>query len=153
MAFRFAELRRVVSAGLLIASNGIAAQGVEATGSESVLREIGLRVDRSMLVGPMADEVVAIRPDQPRTEVARTELSLVGSTVMLEMGRVTADGKFVRPRLTIGRQSQQLMNWMASIGIRAQRCLLPTFRGRLRRDQETGEVGVAVWISARCTFY
>lgn len=68
------------------------------------------------------------------------------------VGRLTADGRFVRPRLTIGRQSHELRNWMGSIGIPAERCMLPLFRGRLKR-QESGDVGAAVWISARCTFY
>jgi hypothetical protein len=31
--------------------------------------------------------------------------------------------------------------------------MLPTFRGRLKRDPETQKLGAAVLVSARCTFY
>ena len=61
------------------------------------------------------------------------EYSLIGSGVLLETGRVGPDGKFVRPRLLIGRQSPELNAWMQSIGVTPERCMLPMFRGRLTR--------------------
>jgi hypothetical protein len=72
---------------------------------------------------------------------------------MLEMGRMTPDGKFVRPRLLIGHQSHDLKAWMGSMGIQADRCMLPMFRGRLKRNAEDGGVGAALLVSARCSFY
>jgi hypothetical protein len=114
----------------------------------------GLRLDKAMLAGPMADAPASARLDLPTSgDGPRTEVSLIGSSVMLEMGRMTPDGKFQRPRLVIGNQSHELKAWMASMGVQAERCMLPTVRGRLKRSAEDGSIGAALLVSARCTFY
>lgn len=115
----------------------------------------GIRLDRSVLAGPLAPRPLpAVRGVEPSTAAQEPrEYSLIGSGVLLEMGRVGPDGKFVRPRLLIGRQSPELSAWMQSIGVAPERCMLPLFRGRLNRVPETGKIGAAVLVSARCTFY
>jgi hypothetical protein len=115
----------------------------------------GIRLERSMLAGPLAPNPrSALRDIEPSNTVRESrEYNLVGSGVFLEMGRVEPDGKFVRPRLVIGRHSPELNVWMKSMGMTPQRCMLPMFRGRLNRVPETGKIGAAVLVSARCTFY
>lgn len=112
----------------------------------------GLRIDRSMLAGPLAESPRTIRLDGTSTTVEPREVSLIGSSVMLEVARVTPDGRYQRPRLVIGHSSPELKSWMSSAGIPAERCMLPLVRGRMKRDQNTGDVGAAIWVSARCTF-
>jgi hypothetical protein len=115
----------------------------------------GLRIDRSMLAGPLASSPRSAmsyggpsnQSNEPR------EVNLVGKGVVLEMARVGPDGQFVRPRVLIGRQSPELRAWMTSVGLEPERCMLPMFRGRLKRDPETGKLGAAVLMSARCSFY
>lgn len=154
MAFRFAaKLMLVGTAVAITASLGVSAQPIEASGIDYSLRATGLRVDKAVLAGPLADVPPTVRHDQPATEVKRGEISIVGSTVMLEMGRMTPDGKFVRPRLSIGQQSQELRNLMRSLGVQPERCMLPQVRGRLKRSETDGAVGAAIHLSARCTFY
>ncbi len=116
-----------------------------------------LKIDRRMLAGPLPGSLSTLPRvvrqdgvsmiDQPR------EISLVGSAVMVEVARLTPDGKYVRPRLFVGRQSHELKTWMSSIGIDAERCMLPMIRGRLKRNSHNGDVGATVYVSARCTFY
>lgn len=115
----------------------------------------GIRLDRSMLAGSLASSPrSASRGIEPgRTVQEPREYSLLGSGVMLEIGHVGPDGKIVRPRLLIGRQSPELNAWMKSVGVTPERCMLPMFRGRLNRVPETGKIGAAVTVSARCTFY
>jgi hypothetical protein len=115
----------------------------------------GIRLDRSMLAGPLATSPrSALRGVGSSSSVQEPrEYSLIGSSVLLEMQRVGPDGKFVRPRLLIGRQSPELNNWMKSMGVTPERCMLPMFRGRLHRVPETGTITGAVLMSARCTFY
>lgn len=115
----------------------------------------GIRLDRSMLAGPLAPSPrPALRSLEPgNTVLEPREYNLIGSGVVLEMGRTGPDGKFVRPRLLIGRQSPELNAWMKSMGVTPERCMLPMFRGRLNRAPETGKIGAAVLVSARCTFY
>jgi hypothetical protein len=144
---------RLLAARLLMLAASPMAQEVPVAELEPTLRETWLRIDRAMLAGPMAETPRRVGLEGTSEPVHRTEVALVGSAVTLELGRMTADGKFVRPRLTIGRPSPELRYWMGSIGIAAERCLLPTFRGRLKRNPEDGKVGAAVLVSARCTFY
>ena len=116
-----------------------------------------LKIDRRMLAGPLPGSLSNLPRvvqqdgismiDQPR------EISLVGSAVMVEVARLTPDGKYVKPRLVIGRQSHELKSFMSSIGIDAERCMLPMVRGRLKRNSDTGDVGATLHVSARCTFY
>lgn len=116
----------------------------------------GLRIDRSMLAGPLASSPPSAMsyggPSSNRLNAPR-EVNLVGNGVVLEMARVGPDGQFVRPRVLIGRQSPELRAWMTSVGLEPERCMLPMFRGRLKRDPETGKLGAAVLMSARCSFY
>ena len=115
----------------------------------------GIRLDRSMLAGPLAPSPrPALRGIESSTTAQEPrEYSLIGSGVLLETGRVGPDGKFVRPRLLIGRQSPELNAWMQSIGVTPERCMLPMFRGRLNRVPDTGKISAAVLVSARCTFH
>lgn len=115
----------------------------------------GIRLDRSMLAGPLASSPrSALRAIESSSTVQEPrEYSLIGSSVLLEMRRAGPDGKFVRPRLLIGRQSPELNDWMKSLGVTPERCMLPMFRGRLHRVPETGKITAAVLMSARCTFY
>jgi len=115
----------------------------------------GIRLDLSMLAGPLAPSPrSALRGIEPGNAVQEPhEYNLIGSGVVLEMARAGPDGKFVRPRLLIGRQSPELNAWMNSMGVTPERCMLPMFRGRLIRVPETGKIGAAALMSARCTFY
>ena len=125
-------------------------QGVGGSSTEASLGIIGLRVDRSAFTAAPAE--LPSTP-QPPTPVVPTEISLVGSSVVVELGRMAPDGRFIRPRLLVGLQSTGLKYWMREIGIPAERCMLPLVRGRLRRNAENGDVGAALHLSARCTFY
>lgn len=115
----------------------------------------GLRLDRSMLTGPLVSSPrSALRGIASSNTVQESrEYSLIGSAVVIEVARTGPDGGFVRPRLLIGRQSPELNVWMRSMGVTPERCMLPMFRGRLNRVPETGKIGAAVLMSARCTFY
>ena len=115
----------------------------------------GIRLDRSMLVGPLASSPRSVLRGIESSNAVQEprEYNLIGSGVVLEMGGAGPDGKFVRPRLLIGRQSPELNVWMKSMGVTPERCMLPMFRGRLIRVPETGKTVAAVLMSARCTFY
>lgn len=115
----------------------------------------GIRLDRSMLAGPLASSPRSALHgiESSNTVQEPREYNLIGSGVVLEMGRTGPDGRFVRPRLLIGRQSPELNVWMKSVGVTPERCMLPMVRGRLNRVPETGKTGAAVLVSARCTFY
>ncbi|MGH6643908.1 MAG: hypothetical protein ACRED3_14550, partial [Bradyrhizobium sp.] len=129
-------LKLIVASGVMSTSLGAIAQPIDATGIDYNLRATGLRIDKALLAGPLADAAPTVRLDQPATHVQqRGEISLIGSTVMLEMGRMTPDGKFVRPRLSIGQQSQELRSWMRSLGVQPERCMLPHIRGKLKRSE------------------
>lgn len=87
-------------------------------------------------------------------EGATREISVFGSSaVLLELGRIGPDGRFVRPRIMVGRNSPELRYWLYEAGIRAERCMLPMVRTRAKRDPESGKLGATVMLSARCTFY
>lgn len=137
----------VVLLALAPCANG---QGVGGSFTEASLGVIGLRVDRSAFTAGPAE--LPSTP-QPLTPVMPTEISLVGSSVVVELGRMAPDGRFIRPRLLVGLQSTGLKYWMREIGIPAERCMLPLVRGRLRRNADNGDVGAALHLSARCTFY
>jgi hypothetical protein len=146
----------VVSTGCTLLLASFAAHAQRLSASEQAAHMAGLRIDRSMLVGPLAAAPGSAMPADAEESAIQTlprEVNLIGSGVMLEMARVGPDGQFVRPRLLIGRQSPELRAWMSSIGITAERCMLPQFRGRLKRAEDTGKVGAAVLVSARCTFF
>lgn len=78
-------------------------------------------------------------------------LDVLGSYVQLEMPRDLGDGSYSRPKLRFGMQSEALKSWATSVGLRADRCTLPTVRGRSRVSSE--EVNGTVILLARCTFY
>jgi hypothetical protein len=137
----------VVLLALAPCANG---QGVGGSFTETSLGVIGLRVDRSTFTAGPAE--LPSTP-QPLAPVVPTEISLVGSSVVVELGRMAPDGRFIRPRLLVGLQSTGLKYWMREIGIPAERCMLPLARGRLRRSADNGDVGAALHLSARCMFY
>jgi len=149
-SYRAAVLFAAVCATALF-GHSVLAQGA----SDHAAYMAGIHLDRSMLAGPLAPSPrSALRGVEPSNTVHEPrEYSLIGSGVVLEMGRVGPDGRFVRPRLLIGRQSPELNDWMKSMGVTPERCMLPMFRGRLNRVPETGKIGAAVLLSARCTFY
>jgi hypothetical protein len=114
----------------------------------------GLRVTRSMLAAPRAESPGVVLPEALPATAETYQMNLIGgSTVLLETARITSDGRYVRPRLTIGSESAELKSWMKSAGIQAERCMLPVVRARMRRDEATGDIGTAFWVSARCKFY
>ena len=87
-------------------------------------------------------------------EGATREIGVFGSSaVVLELGRIGPDGRFVRPRIMVGRNSPELRYWLHEAGIRAERCMLPMVRTRAKRDPESGKLGATFMLSARCTFY
>lgn len=92
--------------------------------------------------------------DLYRLDGATREIGVLGSSaVVLELGRIGPDGRFVRPRIMVGRNSPELKLWLHEAGIRAERCMLPMVRTRAKRDPESGKLGATVMLSARCTFY
>lgn len=116
----------------------------------------GLRIDRTMLAGPLAPSprsAMRVGGSSDYSGQETREINLVGNGVVLEVPRVGPDGSFQRPRVLIGRQSPELRAWMKEAGLIPERCMLPMFRGRLKRDPDTGKLGAAVLLSARCTFY
>lgn len=147
----------VFAAAMGFAASEARAQVYGINSTDMIAYQSGLRIDRSMLAGPLASSMRSVRMDgsgmQTGPEVR--EINLLGSRsgLMMEMARVTPDGQFVRPRLLIGRHSDELRNWMHAAGVSADRCMLPLVRSRLKRAPETGKVGVAFLVSARCSFY
>jgi len=129
----------------------------QTTAAERAAYMAGLRMDRSMLAGPLAESPRSAMRLSGNGEyyggLEAREMNLIGKGVILEMPRVGPDGSFQRPRVVIGRQSPELYAWMREVGLPPERCMLPMFRGRLKREPETGKVGLAVLVSARCTFY
>lgn len=136
-------------------STGLLAQ---TTAAERAAYMAGLRIDRSMLAGPLASSprsAMRIGGASEYTAGQETrEINIVGgSGVLVEMPRVQPDGSYQRPRVLIGRRSPELHAWMKELGLPPERCMLPMFRGRLKRDPETGKAGAAVLVTARCTFF
>lgn len=128
----------------------------QASSAELAAYMSGLRIDRSMLAGSLAPSprsAMRLEGNGDSGMQEPREVNLVGRGVVLEMPRVGPDGKFQRPRLLIGRQSPELSAWMKEAGLPPERCMLPMFRGRLNRAPETGRTGIALLVSARCTFY
>lgn len=145
-----------IAVGCLIASLVSSTHAQPPPATEQAANMAGLRIDRRMLAGPLADSPRSAMPGMEDTvEVVREprEISLVGRGVLLEMRRAGPGGQYVRPRLLIGRPSPELRLWMRELGLPPERCMLPLFRGRLKRDPGTGKLGAAVLLSARCKFY
>ena len=137
----------------LFAASAACAQPLDATSANFVNHSAGLRIDRSMLAGPLAESPRVVLPGSLPAAAESYQMNLIGSTVLLETARYTPDGRYVRPRLTIGSESPELKSWMKSAGFQAERCMLPMVRARVRRDEATGDIGTAFWVSARCKFY
>lgn len=138
-------------------------EGSWAGASGRILESLSFRVLRLHLLGTEATQGAvhqeASIPAADRSAIGadRTpvrEVEVFGRPgVVLELGRIGPDGRFVRPRLLVGRQSPELKFWLRENGIEAERCMLPLLRTRARRDADTGRLGATVMISARCTFY
>jgi hypothetical protein len=144
---------QTLGVGLLAASTACA-QPLDAATANFSDHGAGLRVDRSMLAAPRAESPGVVLPEALPATAETYQMNLIGgSTVLLETARITSDGRYVRPRLTIGSESAELKSWMKSAGIQAERCMLPMVRARMRRDEATGDVGTAFWVTARCKFY
>lgn len=143
-------------AALLVAAEACAQQAAPPPSALNPSAQVsGLRVDREVFAPPPASSTTRAMLPESSPDVAQTyQMSLIGSTsVTLETARFTSDGRYVRPRLTVGSESPQLRSWMNSIGVPAERCQLPTFRARVKRDEGTGDIGSTFWMSARCRFY
>jgi hypothetical protein len=141
----------------LLAVSEASAQSYDRQSADLAAYRAGLRIDRSMLAGPLASSPRPLRMDGTVMEYEDEHrvVNLVGkrSGLMLEMARTTPDGNYVRPRLIIGRHSDELKSWMNAAGISADRCMLPVLRSRLKRAPETGKTSAAFLVSARCSFY
>jgi hypothetical protein len=138
----------------LLAASAACAQTLDASTATFSDHGAGLRVDRSMLAAPRAESPGVVLPEALPAAAETYQMNLIGgSTVLLETARITSDGRYVRPRLTVGSESAELKSWMKSAGIQAERCMLPVVRARMRRDEATGDIGTAFWVSARCKFY
>jgi len=135
---------------LLASSQGVRGHGDAVTWAEGALGAVGLRIDRSTLT-TKAHELPS--PLHLQGSTSPTEISLVGSSVVVELGRMTPDGGFIRPRLNIGLQSSALRSWMTEAGLTAENCMAPLLRGRFRRSSQNEEAGATIMVSARCTFY
>jgi hypothetical protein len=147
------QLLPAIAAGLLVTS-GACAQTLDASPAHFSNQAAGLRVDRNMLAAPLADSPRVVLPENLPSATESYQMNLIGGgTVLLETARITSDGRYVRPRLTIGSESPELKSWMKSAGFQAERCMLPMVRARVKRDDATGDVGSAFWVSARCKFY
>ncbi len=151
-------LRRVAVsfAGGCLAAALTATVHAQFSATERAAYMAGIRIDRSMLVGDLATSprsaMRSVDPQETTHEVR--EVNLIGRGVILEMPRGNPGSEgFQRPRLLIGRQSPELRSWMADVGLPPERCMLPVFRGRLKRAPETGKMGAAVLISGTCSFY
>jgi hypothetical protein len=151
-------LRRLA---VLLASGCVAAMIAPCHGQTSAAERAaymaGLRFDRSMLAGSLATSPrSAMSASDPQESPARQlrQVNLIGQGVVLEMPRGDPGTEgFQRPRLLIGLQSQALRTWMSEMGLPPERCMLPMFRGRLKRSPETGKMGAAVLVSGSCTFF
>ena len=135
---------------LLASSPGVRGHGDAVTWTEGALGAVGLRIDRSALTTKAHD---VQSPLHLQSSNLPTEISLVGSSVVVELGRMAPDGRFIRPRLNIGLQSSALKSWMTEAGLTAENCMAPLLRGRFRRSSQNEEAGATIMISARCTFY
>jgi hypothetical protein len=114
----------------------------------------GLKVDRRALADPSGDTGMTVRLDGTPAPPETREMNLVGSTaVLLELGRMTPEGRWVGPKLHVGSSSPQLKSMLKSVGVEAERCMLPLVRGRVNRDPNTGDYGTTLWVTARCRFY
>lgn len=145
-----------IAVGCLLASLVSSSHAQPPPATEQAAYMAGLRIDRSMLAGPLAGSPHRAMPgveDTVDPVGEPREISLLGRGVLLEMRRAGPNGQYVRPRLLIGRHSPELRLWMRELGLPPEHCMLPLLRGRLKRDPGTGKLGAAVLISARCRFY
>ena len=136
---------------LLASAPSVRGHGDAATWTEGALGSVGLRIDRSALMTKAQE--LPLSALHLRSSSGPTQISLVGSSVVVELGRMTPDGRFVRPRLNVGLQSPALKSWMSEIGLEAENCMAPLLRGRLRRNAQNDDVAATISVSARCTFY
>lgn len=153
--FSQAVVAGTIGLGAMLAAAEACAQQGAAAPLNPAAQVSGLRVDRQVFApAPVSSTTRAMLPESSPDVAETYQMNLLGSTsVTLETARLTSDGRYVRPRLTIGSESAELKSWMNSIGVPAERCQLPTFRARVRRDEGTGDIGSTVWMSARCRFY
>jgi hypothetical protein len=148
----------VVLAGCCMAAlaSSIAAQ----TAAERAAYMAGLRIDRGMLAGPLASSprsAMSLGGPSDHYVQETHEVALLGKRagLLVEMPRMQPDGTYQRPRLLLGRQSPELDALLKEVGLPPDRCMLPMLRGRLKRqtEGETSRSGLAVLVTARCTFF
>ena len=136
---------------LLASAPSVRGHGEAATWTEGALGSVGLRIDRSALT-TMAQEL-PLSPLRLRSSSGPTQISLIGSSVVVELGRVTRTAASSVPVSMSDCSRPRSKSWMAEIGLEAENCMAPLLRGRLRRNAQTDEVGATITVSARCTFY
>lgn len=121
----------------------------------------GLRANSSVLT----PDYQAVRNLDPPTQPPLPELgstpasarfaygSVVDLTsyVQIEMPRDLGDGRYSRPKVRLGMQSEYLKSLASSIGLQPDRCTLPSLRARSSASSD--EASASVMLFARCSFY
>ncbi len=74
----------------------------------------------------------------------------LNSYVQIEMPRDLGDGRFTRPRVRFGMQSDSLKSLANSVGLQPDRCSLPV---RARSSASSDEASTSVMLFARCSFF
>jgi len=75
----------------------------------------------------------------------------LNSFVQVEMPRDLGDGRYSRPRVRLGMQSESLKSLAQSIGLQPDRCTLPGLRARSSASSD--ELSASVTVFARCSFF
>jgi hypothetical protein len=121
----------------------------------------GLRANSSILT----PDYLAVRNFNPPTQPPLPELGSssastrfsygsvvdLNSYVQIEMPRDLGDGRYSRPKVRLGMQSESLKSLMNSAGLQPDRCTLPSLRARSSASSD--EASASVMLFARCSFY
>lgn len=75
----------------------------------------------------------------------------LNSYVQIEMPRDLGDGRFSRPKVRLGMQSDTLKSLANSVGLQPDKCTLPGVRARSSASSD--EANASVMLFARCSFY
>ena len=81
---------------LLASAPSVRGHGDAATWTEGALGSVGLLIDRSALTTKAQE--LPLSPLHLRSSSGPTQIALVGSSVIVELGRMTPDGRFIRGR-------------------------------------------------------
>lgn len=75
----------------------------------------------------------------------------LNSLVQVEMPRDLGDGRYSRPKVRLGMQSESLKSLAQSMGLQPDRCTLPGLRARSSASSD--ELSASVMVFARCSFF